>query len=233
MFKFIFLCACLVSVFAANTAQWQKRTIYQIITDRFSSPSGKPCPDIHNYCGGNFQGIIDHLDYIQGMGFDAIWISPVVENVPGAYHGYAASDIFKINGFFGGEQGLRALVQAVHRRGMYIMVDVVANHMATGDYSSFKPFNQTHHYHDCNGCPDGCWIQNFQNMWEVEHCRLCGLNDLNQDVPFVRSTLKNWIHKLVHDFEIDGLRIDTIPEVKAKFWNEFYEAAGKSFALLL
>lgn len=56
---------------------------------RFSqtSSSQTPCPDIHTYCGGTWKGIINHLSYIQNMGFDAIWISPVVANTPGGYHG--------------------------------------------------------------------------------------------------------------------------------------------------
>lgn len=65
----------------------------------------------------------------QGMGFDAIWISPVVTNQPHEYHGYAAKDIYSINEHFGGAQGLMALGAALHGRGMYLMVGVVGNHM--------------------------------------------------------------------------------------------------------
>lgn len=62
----------------ASAQQWASRTIYQLLTDRFDRGDGSTngCGDISNYCGGTFQGIIQHLDYIQGMGFDAIWISP-------------------------------------------------------------------------------------------------------------------------------------------------------------
>lgn len=63
-----------------GAAEWKKRSIYQILTDRFAT-SGPEDPDIdisrRQYCGGTWQGIISKLDYIQGMGFDAIWISPV------------------------------------------------------------------------------------------------------------------------------------------------------------
>ncbi len=47
-----------------------------------------PCGDLSTYCGGTFRGIIDNLDYIQDLGFNAIWISPVVTNAEGGYHGY-------------------------------------------------------------------------------------------------------------------------------------------------
>ena len=69
--------------------------MYQIITDRFARSDGStaPCNDLGNYCGGTYQGIINKLDYIQDLGFDAVWISPVVANIEGnttygeAYHG--------------------------------------------------------------------------------------------------------------------------------------------------
>lgn len=51
------------------------------------------------------------------MGFDAIWISPVPDNYPNDFHGYAARDMTKINSYFGGESGLHALVNACHSKG--------------------------------------------------------------------------------------------------------------------
>ena len=62
---------------AASPAEWRSRTIYQLLTDRFNNPNGGTC-NLSNYCGGTWRGIIDRLDYIQSLGFDAIWISPVV-----------------------------------------------------------------------------------------------------------------------------------------------------------
>lgn len=74
---------------AATTAQWKSRTIYQVLTDRFFNPTNQgSCSNLGDYCGGTWRGIIDHLDYIQSMGFDAIWISPMPTNSPGGYHGF-------------------------------------------------------------------------------------------------------------------------------------------------
>ena len=118
---------------AADTAAWKQRAIYQVLTDRFSQGSSSndgACGDLSNYCGGTFKGIEAHLDYIQGMGFDAIWISPVVDNFGNGYHGYWAANWEKINSHFGSEDDLKALVKAAHDKGMYVMVDVVANHVA-------------------------------------------------------------------------------------------------------
>lgn len=66
---------CVISLAnAATKDQWKSRTIYQVLTDRFSRGNGdnSGCPDLHNYCGGTFKGITQNLDYIQTMGFDAI-----------------------------------------------------------------------------------------------------------------------------------------------------------------
>jgi alpha-amylase len=64
------------------------------------------------------------------MGFDAIWISPVVDNLGDGYHGYWAKNWEKINSNFGSEQDLKDLVKAAHAKGISVMVDVVANHSA-------------------------------------------------------------------------------------------------------
>jgi alpha-amylase len=64
------------------------------------------------------------------MGFDAIWISPVVDNLDPGYHGYWARNWEKINDHFGSEDDLHNLVKAAHAKNIWVMVDVVANHVA-------------------------------------------------------------------------------------------------------
>ena len=111
----LLLAALLLSYVVAHSKnEWKQRTIYQIITDRFWRTDGStsPCPDLHKYCGGTFKGIEDKLDYIKGMGFDAIWISPIPENYGDDYHGYGALDWYKVNPYFGTEQDLTNLIQA-------------------------------------------------------------------------------------------------------------------------
>ena len=67
---------------AADTAAWKSRSIYFVLTDRVARSSsdtgGSACSNLGLYCGGTFQGLQSKLDYIQGLGFDAIWITPVV-----------------------------------------------------------------------------------------------------------------------------------------------------------
>jgi alpha-amylase len=92
---------------------------------------------LHNYCGGDFKGVQQQLQYIKDLGFDAIWISPVVDNTDGGYHGYWARNWEKTNSHFGDENALKALVAAAHSMGIWVMVDVVANHVGPveHDYS--------------------------------------------------------------------------------------------------
>ncbi|KAI7579875.1 hypothetical protein KC343_g20770, partial [Hortaea werneckii] len=140
---------------AATADEWRGRSIYQVLTDRFARTDGSTSATCNTgeglYCGGSFKGIQNHLDYIQGMGFDAIWISPVTAQIEGktaygeAYHGYWQQDLYSINSHFGTSDDLKSLSQALHSRGMYLMVDVVVNHNGwngspdTVDYSSFNP----------------------------------------------------------------------------------------------
>ena len=98
----------------------------QVLTDRFSPSSGgsTPCSDLSTYCGGTFRGILNRLDYIQGLGVNAIWISPIPVNTPHGYHGYWAMDITKLNPHFGTASDLLQLVEACHRRGIWVMLDM-------------------------------------------------------------------------------------------------------------
>lgn len=79
------LLACLAaapSALAADASEWKSRNIYFALTDRFATGDSNTsaCESLGDYCGGTFKGLESQLDYIQGMGFDAIWITPVVSS---------------------------------------------------------------------------------------------------------------------------------------------------------
>lgn len=124
---------------AATLDDWRTRVVYQVLTDRFSRTKGSKhgkCNVVDGqYCGGSWRGISERLDYIEGMGFDAIWISPIVAQLTAStgngesYTGYWGQDLYALNPSFGTEDDLKELVENVHARGMYIMLDVVVNHM--------------------------------------------------------------------------------------------------------
>ena len=202
--------------------QWKSRSIYQILTDRFARTTDTGNCNYSQYCGGNYQGIINKLDYIKGMGFDAIWISPIVENTEGSYHGYHLTNLYNLNYHFGSEDDFKALITACHNKDIWVMVDVVANHVGPigTDYSKITPFNLAEHYHDY------CDINDWNDQWQIENCRLSGLPDLKQENDWVTQQLLNWISDLISKYNIDGIRIDTIMEVPKWFWDKFRESAG-------
>ena len=233
LFTFIFFMSLFTSlpVFSKTAEEWKSRSVYQIITDRFARSNGdvQSCPDLNNYCGGTFKGIQNNLDYIKGMGFDAIWISPVTANTPGGYHGYWTSNLYEINENFGTPEELKELIEACHEQNIWIMVDVVANHVGYVEwvdgvptYDKVVPFNDPSHYNPYSQCETIDW----NDQPSVETCWLTGLPDLDQNHPFVRETLLNWARDFVKTYDIDALRIDTVPHVSKSFWSEFSQAAG-------
>ncbi|OBZ74584.1 Alpha-amylase A type-1/2 [Grifola frondosa] len=226
-----------ISTFAASADDWRNRSIYQLVTDRFATPDGSsPACDTSNrkYCGGTWKGVVNKLDYIQNMGFDAIWISPIVANVESttaygeAFHGYWTEDINSLNSHFGSGDDLKALSSALHDRQMYLMVDVVVNHMAaTSDppnYSSFEPFSAQADFHS------ECFITDYNNQTDVEQCWLGDKNlplaDLNTEDDNIVNTMNTWITTLVNNYTVDGVRIDTVKHIRKDFWPNFAKSAG-------
>ena len=118
---------------------WRDQVIYQIMVDRFAD--GDTNNDINiaptvpgRFHGGDWQGVIDHMDYLQTLGVTTLWISPVVKNVEDdagfdGYHGYWTADFMRPNAHFGDLAKLRELVDAAHAKGMLVVLDIVANHV--------------------------------------------------------------------------------------------------------
>ncbi|KAJ6096647.1 alpha-amylase [Penicillium sp. IBT 16267x] len=240
LWRFFGLASLVSSVIAATPAQWRTRSIYFMLTDRFARTDNSTTAtcDTGNgvYCGGSWQGIINQLDYIQGMGFTAIWITPVTEQLPQhtadgeAYHGYWQQDIYSVNSNYGTADDLKSLASALHDRDMYLMVDVVTNHMGyagagdTVDYSVFNPFNSEDYFHSY------CEITDYSNLTMVEKCwegdMIVSLPDLNTESTTAQNIWNDWITDLVSTYSIDGLRIDSVLEVQKDFWAGFEAAAG-------
>jgi glycosidase len=122
-----------------HVGDWRDEVIYQILVDRFEN--GDPNNDYRvnphapaAYHGGDWQGIIDRLDYLEELGVTAIWISPVVKNVEtdagvDGYHGYWAQDFTAPNPHFGDLAKLRELVDKAHERDIKVILDIVTNHV--------------------------------------------------------------------------------------------------------
>lgn len=139
---------------ATHVEDWRDEVIYQLLTDRFANGSAgndfRVQPDaMARYHGGDWQGIVDHLDYIEELGVTALWISPIVRNVDtdagvDGYHGYWAQDLTRLNPHFGDLAALRNLVNECHARNIKVIVDIVTNHLGQVFYYGIN----------LNGVPD-------------------------------------------------------------------------------
>jgi glycosidase len=123
---------------------WRDEVIYQVLVDRFADGSVNNNFQVRpgalaRYQGGDWQGMIEHLDYIEKLGVTTLWISPVVKNVEtdadvDGYHGYWAQDLTQTNPHFGDIADLRALVAEAHKRKLKVVLDIVTNHMGQAFY---------------------------------------------------------------------------------------------------
>ncbi|CAE7861083.1 ALP1 [Symbiodinium necroappetens] len=142
------------------------KSVYLVMTDRFSRFGGvsqndsNPCAG-NNWCNGTLKGITSQLEYIRDMGFDCIWVTPVVLNFYGpdgpsgwGYHGYWAQDYYRIDPNFGTKEDLKELVEQTHNMGMCFILDIVLNHCrpvhSERDLSEVNPFNVTSYVHQLN-----------------------------------------------------------------------------------
>lgn len=209
------------------------------MTDRFARTDGSTTASCNTteglFCGGTWRGTIDKLDYIQGMGFDAVMISPIVENIKGrvyygeAYHGYWPLDLYSLNPHFGTHQDLLDLSKALHSRGMFLMMDTVINNMAALtngsnpataiDYSVFKPFNNADYFHPY------CKITDWNNFTDAQICqtgdKYVALADLYTEHENVQEIFVKWAQDTMKTYSIDGLRIDAAKHVNAGFLRNF------------
>ncbi|KAK3382172.1 alpha-amylase-like protein [Lasiosphaeria ovina] len=236
-----FLLALASVCLGATASQWQSRSIYQVMVDRFARTDLSMSAEctLWEFCNGTWSGLINKLDYIQDMGFTAIQISPVVRNIEQdtsvgtAYHGYWMVDMYATNEHFGTAADLLRLSDEVHKRGMYLMVDVVVNNLAAAfnntvpppvDFSVFNPFDDAKYFHKY--CNVTIWTdpQNYQNCWLYPYG--VALADLDTDAPVVVDMMRTWVKGLVANYSIDGIRIDAAKHVDDAFLPAFVDAAG-------
>lgn len=203
----------------------QKDMIYFIMTDRFYDGDMSNDADVNKndpsaFHGGDFQGIIDKLDYIKNLGFTAIWITPVVQNQAGGYHGYWATDFYKTDSHLGSIDKLKELVQKAHSKGIKVIVDLVVNHTGDKDPWVNDPALKDWFHKHIN-------ISNYNDQNEVENGWLAGLPDLNQDNPQVSKYLIDMANWWIRETGIDGYRLDTMKHVPKTFWQKFISSIKK------
>jgi glycosidase len=236
---------------------WQDQSIYQIITDRFFdgdqsnnnadgnyNPRSARGSAVH---GGDFKGIEQKLDYIKALGATAIWISPVVLNANGEFHGYAARDFLKVDPHWGSLADLQHLVQAAHAKALLVIDDVVANHggdlidSSDAGYPAFRSGGYNLRYRSSkqfaapfNTNAINPWLTNlFHNHGRIQDYRislqaelgeLSGLDDFRTESAYVRSNMVEVYKYWIREAGFDGFRVDTAKHVEMGFWQEWCPA---------
>lgn len=214
---------------------WRKSVVYQIYPKSFNDTTGSGEGDIH--------GIIEKLDYLQYLGVDYLWLTPVYES-PMNDNGYDISNYYKINERFGTIEDLKTLIAKAHQRNLKIMMDIVINHTST-DHEWFKKAyeDQESPYRDyyffrcsADNKPPTNWESKFGgNAWKYDpktesyylHLFDVTQADLNWDNPEVRKALYDIINYWI-DFGVDGFRFDVINLIsKGEFKDSQY--IGKEF----
>lgn len=150
-----------------------------------------------------------------------------------AYHGYWVNDPTKLNPRFGSADDLKKLSAELHKRNMWLMVDIVVQNVPALENIIDSPeklaedgslWTSREDFHDF------CIIKDYSNLTQVENCSLGDeklvLLDVNTENPNVQTKLNEWIASLVKEYNIDGLRIDAAKHVPGEFWTSFCGAAG-------
>jgi len=130
------------------------KSLYFLMVDKFGRDVSTKTSKSAGWSGGTLRGIMAKLDYIKGMGFDCIWITPVVKQLgidPASgttgYHGYWAYEWYEVDEHFGTKQDLKDLSSALHDRKMCLVYDIVVNHvgpaLSSEDVAKISPFNET------------------------------------------------------------------------------------------
>ncbi|TFD97618.1 alpha-amylase family glycosyl hydrolase [Jeotgalibacillus sp. R-1-5s-1] len=199
--------------------KWQDETIYFLMVDRFNN--GDTSNDLtvnrqdpRAYHGGDFQGIINELDYIKDMGFTAIWLTPIFENQEMGYHGYWIEDFYETEEHFGTIEEFKQLVDEAHERDIKVILDFVVNHTAPTHEWVDDPEREDW-YHPEQPIRDNNDPEQLENGW------IYGLPDLNTENQEVRDYLFDAAKWWIEETNIDGYRLDTVKHVPAEFWTEF------------
>lgn len=224
----------------AEDKSWDESRVYFIVTDRFNDgdasnngtlETGYNKDKIEAYHGGDLKGITQKLSYLQELGINTIWITPIVDNVDQivnadlmqtGYHGYWAKDFTKLDEHLGTTEDLDELLDEAHKHGIKVMVDIVVNHSGYDDKEKTQ-------------------LTNFKGMLregdEVGTDFIHGgynsdLPDFKTEVPEVRNQLIAWqtawaSHTTANGNSIDYFRVDTVKHVEHETWSELKTALAE------
>jgi glycosidase len=248
---------------------WRDQVIYFALIDRFADGdsrnndqgAGEYAPGQRSrYQGGDLKGLTQRLDYIRGLGATALWITPPVANQwlnpsgdYAGYHGYWAENMMKVDKHLGSLADYRALSRALHGRGMYLVQDIVVNHM--GNFFTYRdrwvdgdpargweahdqthpvprpsqpPFDQNDPRHPRQrAAAIYHWtpdIRDYNDPLQEHNFQMSGLDDLNTENPAVRRALRRSFGHWIRQAGVDAFRVDTAFYVPPAYFADFLHA---------
>jgi len=225
----------------------QDDVIYLIMPDRFAdgdpsndqptgaAPGTNDRSSPKTYHGGDLRGVQQHLSYLKDLGVTTVWLNPLYDNSDATsdYHGYHAVDLYKVEDHFGSMQDFRNLVNAAHRQGMKVLLDVVPNHVGPKHpWATSQPApgwlhgtaeNHINTDYDFPPVADPHAVpRNYRSALDGWFAN--ALPDLAQENPLVAQYLLQNAFWWIENGGIDGFRIDTFPYVPRSFWSHYLTA---------
>ena len=222
--------------------------LYLIMTDRFADgDASNDGPDAKSssssadalaerakprgWHGGDLRGVSQHLDYLQQLGVTAVWITPVYENhEAGSYHGYGATDLYRVDEHYGTLEDLKSLAAALHERRMKLVLDIVPNHVGPSHpWVNDEPAPDWFHGTKADHLKAETNFRALIDPHSPERDRIGTLHgwfanalpDMNTESPAVAQYLRQNAVWWIEEAGVDALRIDTFPYVNREFWHNF------------
>ncbi|WP_215146135.1 alpha-amylase family glycosyl hydrolase [Exiguobacterium qingdaonense] len=225
---------------------WDEARIYFMLTDRFhngdlsnDNPNREFYDQDHpeSYHGGDFAGITKKLGYLDDLGINTIWITPIVDNIDWdlrygkdgsqyGYHGYWAKNFEKLDEHLGDMAAFHKLIDEAHKRGIKIMVDVVLNHPGYGMEQNASSLVTNFPSNEERQVFDGMIRENPVDGDDFK-MSLSGLPDFKTEEAAVREQLVKWQtdwikrSKTKKGNTIDYFRVDTVKHVDSTTWKSF------------
>jgi hypothetical protein len=204
--------------------QWARQAvIYHIFVDRFFPGQGRDwlqTTDLDGIVGGTLRGVAEKLDYIQALGANCLWLSPVF--VSPTHHGYDVVDYAHVDPRYGGDEALHDVVNKAHQRGLRVILDVAFNHL-----SNEHPF-----FVEAQANPDSPYRDWFTfDESEIGYRSFFGvvsMPQLNVANPACRQWLIDTACYWLTEFDVDGFRLDVADGPGPSFWAEFRAACRRA-----
>ncbi len=193
--------------------------VYHVFIDRFYPGEGAKWlspPDPSGFYGGTLRGVIEKLDYIQELGFNAIWLSPLFPSP--SHHGYDATDYEQVEPRLGTRADLKALIARAHERGLRVIMDFVANHWSSL-HPTFKDAQRDRSSPYYDWYLWNSWPDDYQTYFEVKNLPRLNLELGSPARAYLLKIAQFWLEQ-----GVDGYRLDHAEGPPDDFWVDFRQA---------